>query len=397
MAEPLTVSQLAASLKHMLSDHFCNVAVEGEVSRFSAARSGHWYFSLTDGQATVQAAMFRGDNQRQDWQPRDGDAVVVVGQLDFYAPGGRTSLLARRMLPAGAGERQRALEALTRRLAEEGLFDPERKLALPFLPRAIGVATSPTGAALQDILQVLERRYPGLRVFLAPCRVQGAGSEHEVAAAVDLLDAHGGSDVIIVGRGGGSAEDLWGFNLEPVVRAVARCATPIVSAVGHEIDTSLSDLAADVRAPTPSAAAELVVPELAALVGRIEELEARAVATLGRQLRARREQLAALRLVHPGERLAAARRRHLELEGRLVRALQVSQDGRRASLTSLVGRLDALSPLAVLGRGYAVARRGGEVVHDGGALAVGDTLDLRLARGGAQVAVLKPYSDGGTS
>ncbi len=392
MDDVLTVSQLGQSLKGVLGQEFSAVAVQGEVSRFSGARSGHWYFSLTDGEATLQSAMFRGDNRRQDWEPEDGDAVIAFGRLDFYPPSGRTTLIVRRMVPAGAGERQRALEALRRRLAEEGLFEPDRKQVLPFLPRAIGIATSPTGAVLQDVLQVLERRYPGLLVYLAPCRVQGLGSENEIAEAVGLLDAHGGSDVIIVGRGGGSLEDLWAFNMEPVVRAIAGCSTPIVSAVGHEIDVSLADLAADVRAPTPSAAAELVVPELAGLVARLEELEERATDNLGRQLRARRERVTGLRLVHPGERLAAVRRRHGDLASRLSRAARTDLTARKSSLASLGGRLDALSPLAVLGRGYALASRDGAVVRDASTLSAGDSLDLRLARGSALVEVLKTYS-----
>ncbi len=397
MGDVLTVTQLGAALKDVLGHQFGSLAVEGEVSRFTAARSGHWYFTLTDGRSSIQAAMFRGDNQRQDWRPRDGDAVVVMGRLDFYAPGGRTSLLARRMVPAGAGERQRALEALTHRLASEGLFATERKQALPVLPRAIGVATSPTGAALQDILNVLARRFPGLPVYLAPCRVQGAGCEREIAAALDLLGDHGRSDVVIVGRGGGSAEDLWGFNLEPVVRAIVRCPIPVVSAVGHETDQSLSDLAADLRAPTPSAAAELVVPELAALIGRLEELEARATGALARQLHTRRTRLERLRLLHPGDRLAQVRRRHDELRTRLGRASARDLSDRRARLGALGARLDALSPLAVLGRGYALARRDGAIVRRGQDLAPGDVLALTLAEGGARVVVDQPYSSAGGS
>jgi exodeoxyribonuclease VII large subunit len=397
VAEVLTVGQLAGQLQGLLGQHFGSVAVEGEVSRFTAARSGHWYFSLTDGEATLSAAMFRGANRRQDWCPRNGDRVIVFGQLDFYAPSGRTTLLTRRMVPAGAGERQRALEALKRKLQAEGLFDAERKQELPFLPRAVGVATSATGAALQDILHVLGRRYPGIPVYLASCRVQGFEAEREIAEAIDLLDEFPKVDVIIVGRGGGSAEDLWAFNLESVVRAVARCRTPIVSAVGHEIDVSLTDFVADARAPTPSAAAEIVVPELGGLVARLEELEVRLVAGLARGLALARERVRALGLVHPGERLAAVRQRRLELEERLHRAILVALALPRSELASLGGRLHALSPLAVLGRGYALARLEGVLVTDVDSLTKGDRLVLRFARGSAAVVVEETYSNGGTS
>jgi len=388
----LTVSELAEALKGVLVHHFGQVAVEGEVTRFTAARSGHWYFSLTDGDATVSAAMFRGDNRRQDWRPREGDAVVVLGRLDYYAPSGRLSLLARRMLPAGAGERQRALEALKARLAEEGLFGADRKQPVPLLPRTIGVATSPTGAALQDVLQVLERRFPGLAVLLAPCRVQGAGAEHEIAEALALLEEDGRADVIIVGRGGGSAEDLWAFNLEPVVRAVAACSIPVISAVGHETDTCLSDLAADLRAPTPSAAAELAVPELAALVGRVEELGERLTESLRRAQARRWDRLGALRLVHPGERLERVRQRHGELAIRLERAWETGRTDRRARLEGLAGRLEALSPLAVLGRGYAFARHDGRIVRQATGLAAGDRLVLSFAEGSVEADVVRVLS-----
>jgi exodeoxyribonuclease VII large subunit len=244
---------------------------------------------------------------------------------------------------------------------------------------------------------VLGRRYPGIPVYLASCRVQGFEAEREIAEAIDLLDEFPKVDVIIVGRGGGSAEDLWAFNLESVVRAVARCRTPIVSAVGHEIDVSLTDFVADARAPTPSAAAEIVVPELGGLVARLEELEVRLVAGLARGLALARERVRALGLVHPGERLAAVRQRRLELEERLHRAILVALALPRSELASLGGRLHALSPLAVLGRGYALARLEGVLVTDVDSLTKGDRLVLRFARGSAAVVVEETYSNGGTS
>ncbi|MCB9759527.1 MAG: exodeoxyribonuclease VII large subunit [Alphaproteobacteria bacterium] len=390
---PLTVTELNSQIKSVLARTHGDVWVEGEVSRFTAHRSGHWYFSLVDGRDTLNAVMFRGNNSRMSWRPREGDRVVCWGGIDVYGPHGKYNLLLRRMEPFGAGARAIALEQLKRRLADEGLFAADRKRELPFLPKAVGVATSPTGAAFQDILQVMGRRFPGMPIYLAPCRVQGEGAALEIAAALRLLQQHGRADVIIVGRGGGSIEDLWAFNEEPVVRAIADCAVPVISAVGHEIDTSLADLAADKVAPTPSAAAELAVPEQAGLLQLVDELEDRLVDGARRHVDRRREHLARLRLLHPGQRLRLVRQRVAELEERLGRGAGQALDRGRHRLGTASARLDALSPLRVLERGYSITTDAeGRAVVDASALSPGDPVDLRFARGRATATVVATSS-----
>ncbi len=389
MDRPLTVSEFLAALKGVLGEAFGGLAVEGEIGQMTRHRSGHWYMTLVDSGGALSAVMFRGDNSRVRWEPRVGDRVVAFGGADLYAPQGKLNFIVRRMEPSGEGARARALEVLKAKLAAEGLFDADRKKELPFLPSAIGVATSPTGAALQDILQVLDRRFPGIEVLFSPCRVQGEGSAQEVADALDLLVEHGGAEVVIVGRGGGSAEDLWAFQEEVVVRAVARAPVPVVSAVGHETDWSLCDLAADVRAPTPSAAAELVVPELASLLQFLDETVGRLEGGALRAVLRRREKLSELKLLHPGERVTRVRVRAKEMSDRLNRAATTGMERRRTHLGALVGRLDALSPLGVLGRGYALASKNERLVRTAATLEKGDLLGIRFAEGSVEARVTR--------
>jgi exodeoxyribonuclease VII large subunit len=390
MHAPLTVSQLTRALSDLMHDHFGHVQVVGEVGRITFARSGHWYLSLKDNDAVLDAAVFRGTNSRMGWRPREGDRVVATGELSVYPPRGSYSLIVRQLERAGAGDLLARLEALKRKLAAEGLFAPERKRPLPPLPRAVGVVTSATGAALRDILRVLDDRFPGLPVYLAPCQVQGVGAAEQIASALRLVQAHGVADVVIVGRGGGSAEDLWAFNEEPVVRAVAACSIPVISAVGHETDTSLCDLAADVRAATPSHAAELVVPERGALLALVDDLAQRLALGASRQLERKRQRLAATKLRDPRRRVIEARLRADELDDRLRRAAQLAVERRRRHVELQGARLQALSPVAVLERGYAIALRDGQAVRDASSLAPGELLELRLARGSAAVRVERP-------
>lgn len=384
---PLSVTQFTAELKRLVEARFDNVRVEGEVSYFTPHRSGHWYFAIKDAGAVLNCVMFRGNNQGMRWSPVVGDRVVVTGGMDVYAPQGKYNLLVRRMDRSGEGDLQRRLEELKRKLAAEGLFDPARKRPLPVFPRAIGVATSPTGAAFQDILKVLERRYPSLPVYLAPCRVQGEGSGEEVARAVRLLGRHGQSSVIIVGRGGGSQEDLASFNEEVVARAIFERPIPAISAVGHEIDFSIADMVADVRAATPSHAAELVVPDREALRAQVADRQRLMVAAMRRGLLRRRERLSRLRLRDPKRQVADARLRCDELYDRLVVAARRDLDRRRRAVELRSGRLEALSPLAVLGRGYALALKDGRAVRGVGELSPGDALELRFHQGAADVRV----------
>ncbi len=384
---PLTVSQLTRALSDLVEDEFGYVKVVGEVGRVTFARSGHWYLSLKDDGAVLDAAVFRGTNNRMTWRPRQGDRVVATGALSIYAPRGSYSLIVRKLERAGEGDLAARLEALKRKLAAEGLFAPERKRPLPPVPRAVGVVTSATGAALRDILRVIDGRWPGLPIILAPCLVQGDGAAAQIASALRLMERHGVADVVIVGRGGGSAEDLWAFNEEPLVRAVAACSIPVVSAVGHETDTTLCDLAADVRAATPSHAAELVVPERDGLLALVDDLAGRLALSAGRQVQRKRDGLRAMKLRDPRRRVVEARLRADELDARLRRVMAVDLERRQRSVELQAARLKALSPLAVLDRGYAIALRQGQAVRDAAALAPGELLELRLAQGSATVRV----------
>lgn len=387
--ERFTVSELTGEIAALLGGSFGDVEVEGEVSGFKAHGSGHWYFCLKDGDAVLNCAMFRGHNVRVRRPPRDGDRVLVRGGVEVYPPRGSYSLIVRQMTAAGAGDLLRRLEELRARLAAEGLFDPGRKRPLPPVPRAIGVATSPTGAAFQDIVRVVRQRFPTMPIYLAPCRVQGEGAGFEVARAIALLNEHGKADVIIAGRGGGSAEDLWCFNEEVVVRAVANSRIPVVSAVGHEVDVALSDLAADVRAATPSHAAEIVTPVHAELDAFVDEMEERLRAAAQRRVAMLRDRVRRVRLLHPRQRVERGRIRLDELDERLREAALRGLVLRRAKLAASTRHLEVLSPLSVLVRGYAIVTKGGVAVTDGAALAVGDRLDVRLARGGVEAEVVR--------
>ncbi|HET6373117.1 MAG TPA: exodeoxyribonuclease VII large subunit, partial [Candidatus Polarisedimenticolia bacterium] len=283
-SKPLSISEVNATVRDILEDSFSDVWLQGEISNFKAHSSGHLYFSLKDSKCQINAVMFRGVALHLKFRPNDGLSVLARGRITLYEPRGSYQVNLQWMEPLGQGSLQLAFEELKARLKTEGLFDQDRKKAIPGLPRTVGVVTSPTGAAIRDILRVLERRYAGLRVIIAPCRVQGEGAAAEIAGAIRALDElssrpadEGGVpiDVVILGRGGGSLEDLWAFNEEIVARAIARSDLPIISAVGHETDFTIADFVADLRAPTPSAAAEMVVKSREELVARVEAARAR--------------------------------------------------------------------------------------------------------------------------
>ena len=381
MTEPISVSALAHLLKSHVGDVFGAVTVRGELSNFTAHRSGHWYFAIKDQNAVINCAMFRGSNARVNFQPRAGDAVVLTGGMDVYAPQGRLSLIVRSMRKDGAGDMARRLEELKRRLAGEGLFDPDRKRDLPPLPRCVGVATSPTGAALQDVLKVLRQRFPATHVLVSPCKVQGEGSAESVVDAITRLERDGRAEVIIFGRGGGSPEDLMAFNDEGLARAVAACGIPTISAVGHEVDVSITDLVADVRAATPSHAAELVVPEREGLQVVIDELRERLHSAMRRDLGQRRERLTRVQLRGPMQRVTDGRLRLDELSDRIHIGVRKGLTRDQAQLAQLSGRLDAMSPLRVLERGYVVVTQDGAAVTSSARLSPGDAVRLRFADG----------------
>lgn len=374
------VSELIAELQHVLAAHFGRLQVRGEVSQFTAARSGHWYFTVKDADAVLNCAMFRGSNRWLGWRPELGEEVVLTGELEVYAPRGQLSFIVRHMSRAGAGTLAEQIEATKRRLAAEGLLDPARKRPLPAVPAVLGVATSATGAALQDILRVAHGRFPGLPVLIAPCLVQGAEAPARIVAALQALAADGRASVVIVGRGGGSAEDLMAFNDEAVARAIAAMPVPVVSAVGHETDVTIADLVADHRAATPSHAAELVVPELELLLGAVDALGHQLRLALRRRVQLSRARLQGCRLRTPQLVVERARRRvdiaGDRLESGMVRALEL----RRSSLRAQTEALRRLSPEAVLERGYAIVTTPeGAVLRSGAGLDEGAPVVLRLA------------------
>jgi exodeoxyribonuclease VII large subunit len=439
---PLSVSELTEQVRGALESRFASVWVEGEISNFKAHTSGHWYFTIKDEGAQLRATCFRGMNRAIRFRPSDGLQVRARGRLSVYEPRGEYELCVEGLDPVGAGALRVAFEQMRDRLAAEGLFDEERKRELPLFPRRVGVVTSPTGAAIRDILNVISRRTRTVHILFAPARVQGEGAGREIARAVELLNEHHALalkegraqdtiDVIIVGRGGGSIEDLWAFNDEQVARSVRASAIPVISAVGHETDMTIADFAADVRAATPSAAAELVaaredeihayvqnqtrdlwrathlhvmdararVQEAAMSHGfddvmqalrdarrrgdeaahRLETVMTRAVQRARRRSDTVTRRLSPVRL---GARVAAQRTRFSVLCAARDAAIASRLDDGRAQLMVAVASLDALSPLAVLKRGYALAQdEDGRLLRDARRVRVGDAVRLRLAEG----------------
>jgi exodeoxyribonuclease VII large subunit len=387
MDDVLTVTGFTVALRDHVWRRFASLRVRGEVSQFQVARSGHWYFTIADPGASLSCVMFSSKTRFARQQPKVGEEVVLEGHIDVYAPSGRYNLVVRTLDLGGAGRLQRQLDALRVQLRAEGLFEPARKRPLPRLPRAIAIVTSPTGAAFHDILEVTGKRFPAIPILLSPCKVQGEWAEKTIAQAIRRVAFHGGADVLIVARGGGSQEDLSVFNDEAVARAIAQSPVPVVSAVGHETDVTIADLVADVRAATPSHAAELVVPDRQALLRTVRGHALH----LGQSMRAavsnRRRRLGRIVLRDPKSTVKLARERLVRLEVHLSSAMANRQTRKRALLVAHAGRLDALSPLAVLGRGYAVALKDGHAVRSARELAVGDVLELRLSEGRVDVTV----------
>lgn len=359
----ISVSDLNAAARGVLEDVFPALWVTGEVADWRQPSSGHCYFSLRDEDARVRCVMFRGDARRLPTEPEDGMEVCVRGEVSLYEARGDFQLIVREVEAKGEGLWRLAFERLRRKLAEEGLLDPDRKRSIPRVPATVGVVTSRTGAALRDVVTVVRRRAPWTRILVSHCRVQGDGAADDVAAAIDRLVRFGGVDVLVVTRGGGSMEDLWAFNEEPVARAVANCPVPVVSAVGHEVDVTICDLVADRRAPTPSAAAEVAVADGRALWAELRGLAERLVAGLRERTR------------RGGERTERAAER---LFGSVDRRLERW----RSRVERLAGRLEALSPLGTLRRGYAVPlSEGGRVLRRRGDFSPGERVRLRVVDG----------------
>ncbi len=383
----LTVTELNTLVHDVIesNDIFSAIAVRGEISNFVHHRSGHMYFSLKDEGSLVRAVMFRSAASRLPFRPENGMRVIVYASLTTYVQGGQYQLTVTAMEPDGIGALYIAFEERRRRLAAEGLFDEARKRPLPKIPSRIGVITSPTGAAIRDVIRILGRRFPYAEVVLFPAQVQGNGAAKSLIAGLSCFAERGDVDVIILGRGGGSAEDLWEFNDEDLARAVAASPIPVISAVGHESDFTICDFVADKRAATPSAAAELAVPDSAELVRRFHNVTDRLADLCQKRIALGKEKLQSLarrRALNDPE--ALYREKHLRLDA-LASSLEHAVDRRitaaRAGYETLVGKLNALSPLAILTRGYAVASLEGKVVKETKELPEDAAFDLRLSDG----------------
>ena len=385
---PWTVSELTAAIKDLLETAFPAVWVSGEISNFSRPRSGHCYLTLKDEGAQISAVIWRATAARVPFELHDGLEVVCGATLSLYPPHGKYQLVIEEIQPKGIGALELALRQLRDKLAREGLFDPARKRSLPRFVRRIAVITSPTGAAIRDFLEVLRRRWRGADVLVVPVRVQGEGAGREIAAAIEAVNRiREPIDCIVVTRGGGSLEDLWAFNEEVVCRAIFASRLPVVSAVGHEIDVSLSDLVADVRALTPSEAAERIVPSAEEIAAQLKHYQTRMTGAVRSQTawgRSRLENLARHRAFRsPLDRVRDLARRIDELELRAGRAIRGQWRTARRAVEGAAARLEALSPLAILARGYSLTHRAvdGRLIRDAAELAPGDGLRTRFARG----------------
>lgn len=397
-AEPLSVAALTSRIKDTLESGFPDVWVAGEVSNFSRPSSGHCYFTLKDDAAQIRAVMWRGSASRLKFDLCDGLELVCHGSVDVYAPRGSYQLVVNEAQPRGVGALELQLQKLREKLAAEGLFDRARKRPLPAFPRRIAFVTSPTGAAIRDFLQVLSRRWRGVDVLVIPARVQGEGAAAEIVAGIRAANRlRPALDALVVGRGGGSLEDLWCFNEEPVVRAIAASKVPVISAVGHEIDVTLSDLAADVRALTPSEAAERVAPSADEIANRLRAYDARLHGSVRRRLLTSRDRVERVSRSRPFARphamLQDAARRLDDLDGAAIRAMRRLLERGQSRLATIAGKIETLSPLGVLERGYSLTtNKRGKLVRSAKDVAEGDRISTRFAQGEI-VSVVESVSD----
>jgi exodeoxyribonuclease VII large subunit len=394
------VSELVGGLRELLEEEVGRVLVSGEISNLHRAASGHAYFTLKDDRAQLRAALFRSSAVRLPFDPEDGLEVVVDAEVSVYPARGDLQLVVHHMEPLGQGALHLAFDQLRQRLAAEGLFDADRKRPLPAWPRRIGIVTSGSGAALHDVIEVSGQRMPGIPLLLASVRVQGDGAENEIAAGLAALGEVEDVDVILLVRGGGSLEDLRPFNTERLARAIVASPVPVVAGVGHEVDITIADLAADARAPTPSGAALLAVPDASAWQDRVEAVRRRlggaADARMARAQRRLAELTGALRAHAPAARLAARRARFESVQHALGREGRAAVAARHERLAVLAARLDALSPLAVLGRGYAIAHgAGGRVLRRAAEVSPGDALRVRLHEGEVEATATRIRGTGG--
>lgn len=432
----LTVSELNSQVRRLLEMNYHNVRVVGELSSLSRPSSGHWYFTLKDSQAQIRCAMFRMQNQRITFQPQEGMKLLLRGRLSLYEGRGDYQLIVEHMSQAGAGDLQQQFERLKQQLAAEGLFEPMRKRSLPNQPQHIGIITSPTGAAVQDILTVLKRRFPSIPVTIIPTAVQGEQAKFQIVQALQQAQQSQLFDVLIVGRGGGSMEDLWPFNEEIVARAIANCTIPVVSSVGHEVDFTIADFVADYRAPTPSAAAEILSPDQYAIKQQLQQLSHRLLQLWTYCLQQQQQRLDYIqqRLRHPKEQLQWQQQRLNALSFRLQQSIQLQIEQQRQQLTYLkkqplhtlltqqinrkrqqlvqhsqrlvqqiqqkkqvaqfqlqyqAVKLNAMSPLNTLARGYAiVTTKSGDIIYNSEQVSVNDIVNIQLHQGSLRTSVV---------
>ena len=391
--QPLTVTEVNQYIKQMLEQDqiLSQVSVRGELSNYKMHSSGHHYFTLKDDGAVISAVMFRGDASKLRFRPENGMKVILSGRISLFPKSGQYQIYVRDMQPDGVGALYIAFEQLKQKLYAEGLFDPAKKQQIPRYPGKIALITSPTGAAVRDMIRILRHRYPLAKVLVCPVKVQGDGAAEEIAAMLDYVNANGLADVIITGRGGGSMEDLWAFNEEVVARSIFRSRIPVISAVGHEPDVTISDYVADLRAATPSNAVELAVVDGAELKVRLQNVTARMTQTVLSNIQNKRQQLRSLsekKIMRSPYEYLSERRMLLAM---LQQRLEGSQAGliqkKKQNFASLAASLDAMSPLKVLGRGYAMALKGEDVVQSTSALQIGDKLKLQLRDGVASCCV----------
>ncbi|HVJ47876.1 exodeoxyribonuclease VII large subunit [Desulfitobacterium sp.] len=391
-----TVAELTTEISRTLSDNdeLVSCWVSGELSNYKNHRpSGHWYFTLKDQSSSIKAVMFRSRAERVRFIPQDGMKVLLRGSVKVYERDGNVQLYVDELQPSGLGALYLAFEQLKQRLSAEGLFDPERKKPIPRIPRRVGIVTSPTGAAIRDILKVMGRRDPNLSWVLAPAAVQGELAPREVAQAIARLNRYGNIDVLIVGRGGGSLEELWAFNTEEVARAIADSNIPVISAVGHETDVTIADMVADLRAPTPSAAAELAIPVFQELRLNLENLNSRLQVGIQAQIARKREKINGLAasgpLLNPLWRIEQNRQRLDNVSSALQQEMTRFVSDKNGILKLLATKLDLLSPLAILGRGYSLTYSSeGKIIRSSTEANTGDHVKVRLHEGSLTCQVL---------
>ena len=389
----LTVGELTRYVKMLMDNDalLSAISVQGEISNLKYHSSGHLYFTLKDGEAEIAAVMFRSSAMNLKMIARDGMQVIAFGRVSVYEKGGKCQLYVSAMLDNGVGALQLEYERLKKQLESEGLFDQSRKREIPKLPKCIGIITSPTGAAVRDMINVTGRRWPSAKILLYPALVQGEQAPASLCMGLDLLNSSE-CDVIIIGRGGGSIEDLWAFNDERVVRRVAASAIPVISAVGHETDFTLCDFAADLRAPTPSAAAELAVPDRDEMRVRLDELVSRIDSAVMRAVGIKRERFLSvanrIELLSPAGRLKVEKAELAKKCSALEQSIEKTIQKRRERLSVASASLAAINPLAVLSRGYSYSQKDGAVVSSVSQITKGDTIDIRFADGSAKAEII---------